>query len=111
MSIMTIIVPADSNQSLLIRQTEGDLKILQTIVDGDIEAVGTGNCAIWLNDEGKLQGRPLNARATKLAHRLGVISADDAIVGDVAVTGFDDETGQNADAAPPILHFLAHVST
>lgn len=111
MSIMTIIVPADTTQDLLIRQTEGDLKTLQGIVNGDIEAVGTGNCAIWLNEEGKLQGLPVNDRATKLAHRMRVISAEDAIVGDVAVTGFDDATGQNADAAPPVLHFLSHVDT
>lgn len=111
MSIMTIIVPADTRKDLLIRQTEGDLNDLQAIVNGDIEAVGSGNCAIWLNETGKLQGLSVNDRATKLARRMRVISAADFIVGDVAVTGFNDDTGQAASAPSPVLQFLCKVDT
>lgn len=106
MSIRIITIPADETQPVTPSDSPGDLNALQAAVGGYIEAVGTGNICLWLDEEGKLKGRPVNARATKLAHRIKAISAQDVIVGDAVITGFNDDTGENADAPEAALIYL-----
>lgn len=67
------------------------LETLQAAVGGYIETVpcrdnGKGKVMI-LNEEGKLQGLPYNAKATAMAR--GIIADSDVIVGDVVIA---DET-------------------
>lgn len=109
MSIQMITVPANTAEPVTTTETDGSLTTLQTAVGGWVEAVGIGNVCIYLDEEGKLKNRPANVRATKLAHRLKLISAHDVIVGDAVVTGFNDDTGENADAPDTALHFLTNV--
>jgi len=60
------------------------LEELQAFVGGYIELVRIdGERNLWLNEEGKLDGLPLNVKATKLTH--GIIAEWDFIVGDVLV--------------------------
>lgn len=110
MSIQIITVPAETSTPVATIDSPGDLDALQEAVGGWIEAVGVGNIAIYLDEEGKLKGRSINVRATKLAHRMKVIHPTDCIVGDAVVTGFNDDTGENADAPAPALHFLNGVT-
>jgi hypothetical protein len=59
------------------------LKELQAIVGGYIEMVFLNNGQIMVvNEEGKLEGLPLNVRATEIIRRNG---KEDTIVGDVLV--------------------------
>ncbi|MGP9587232.1 DUF3846 domain-containing protein [Micrococcaceae sp. AOP34-BR2-30] len=106
MSINTIIIPAEASAPIRIEQTPGDLSFLQATVGGYVEAVGTGNICIWLDEEGKLKSYPVNRRATKLAHRIKAIDSNDFIVGDVVITGFNANTGENADAPQAAATYL-----
>jgi hypothetical protein len=56
---------------------------LQSFVGGYIEHIGSNYLQIWLNEEGKLENRPLNRRATRAAHIRHIIEPGDVIVGDV----------------------------
>ena len=65
------------------------LSILQEAVGGYIEGVPIENGYMYVNEEGKMQGLPVNVLATNL------IDFDDIIVGDVVILevgeGEDDE--------------------
>ena len=106
MSIRIITIPANEAQPVTPSDSPGDLAALQAAVGGYIEAVGTGNICLWLDEEGKLKNRPVNTRATKLAHRMKAISRHDVIVGDAVITGFNDDTGENADAPESALIYF-----
>lgn len=110
MSITIITIPAETTDTVATSQSSGNLDALQEAVGGYIEAVGVGNIAIYLDEEGKLKSRPINERATRLAHRLKVISAHDIIVGDAVVTGFNEHTGENTDAPAAALNYLKGTS-
>lgn len=106
MSIRVVTVPAEATEQVALTEIDGGLDSLQAAVGGWIEAVGAENYTIYLDEEGKLNQRPYNRRATKLAHRLKLIRLDDVIVGDAVVTGFDTETGENTDAPNWALRYL-----
>ena len=65
------------------------LSVLQAAVGGYIEGVPLNEGYMYVNDEGKLRGLPVNAPATDL------IDFNDVIVGDVVILavgeGEDDE--------------------
>lgn len=50
---------------------------------------------MWLNEEGKLVGLPMNYHATALAWLAGAISTGDWIAGDVVFTGTEDKHGNH----------------
>jgi len=61
------------------------LKFMQGVVGGDIEIIPFGNDKeLICNEEGKLQGLPLNVIATKLW--IDYYGGADLIVGDVIIT-------------------------
>lgn len=78
------------------------LAALQGVVKGYVEAIDlthpkTGSIAtMWLNEDGKYTGHAPNDFATALATFGGWrgIMAGDYIVGTVALTGFDPESGE-----------------
>lgn len=79
-------------------ETEGRLSQLQAFVGGYIEGVDLDpGTTLYLNEEGKLSGLPVNEVATRLTR--GIVSWHDLIVGDVVITGFDAETGENTDVS------------
>lgn len=62
-----------------------DYKQMQGYVGGCIEAITLDNNFImWCNEEGKLNGLPLNATATRIFH--DIFGPQDVIVGDVLIT-------------------------
>jgi hypothetical protein len=71
---------------------EGSLQTLQTAVDGLIEAVDINkNLTLWLNEEGKLLGLPMNSVGTAMYRRATEIT--DTIVGNIVLTGGVDDEG------------------
>lgn len=92
-------------------ETVGDraaLVALQEVVGGRVEAVvlGPGNVvapghALYLNEEGKLNGLPVNEIATRMTR--GVLAFNDMIVGDVALVGPADEDGDETDPDEAVL--------
>jgi hypothetical protein len=91
------IIPADAGQEVAFEELEHiGLQYLQQKVGGWVEAVGipdTGT-SIYLNEEGKLVGLPVNARASRLAHEHHAVRPTDFIVGDVVVVGPVDAQGE-----------------
>lgn len=75
-----------------------DYRWLRGIVGGNIEAVDLEpDVTLYLNEEGKLVGLPLNPLASRLAHHHGAIYSDDDVRGPVAIVGFDRSTGDSVE--------------
>lgn len=79
-----------------VHPADGDtfsLKELQGFVHGYIEVLPVGESYMFMNEEGKLKGLPLNQLATQLTrHRL---ARADVIVGDVLVcSGLEAGVGE-----------------
>lgn len=96
-TVHAIVIPADSeplHEEYLERRDE--LKQLQTFVGGWIEAVegANGSLTFWVNEEGKLNGLPFNARATSMWWQSWPeIAGLDVLCGDVVLTGGADSNG------------------
>lgn len=98
-------VPADPAQTITFREvTDGEhlLAELQDLVGGDIEAVRLTRRAMtmYINETGKLERLPMNARATILAEWDNALHPGDTINGDAVLTGPMDSTG----VVTPIVH-------
>lgn len=90
---VALLIPADDASP--VREVEvGGLADLQALVGGFIESVpyaGRVDVVPYFNEEGKLLGLPVNARATRLLDLS--LFAFDHVVGEVVLTGFNPETG------------------
>ena len=89
------IIPADETAEVRFEDVERiNLEFLQGVVGGWIELLPIPGLEVnmYLNEEGKIEGLPLNHRASSIAHRTHAVSGYDYIVGDVVlVDGIDDE--------------------
>jgi hypothetical protein len=110
MSMKTAVIPADTDQPVRFEEVPSiGLDYLQGQVGGCVEAVWiyATNVSVYLHEEGKQLGLPVNKRASRLARRNGAISLLDTIVGDVVIVGpVDDEgydTGLTEDQASWLL--------
>ncbi len=76
----------------------------QRHVGGWVEALGTDDEAhiLWLNEEGKLMGLPVNERADALTRELvtGLVPGD-RIVGPVVITGPLAQDGETYETPSP----------
>lgn len=108
-----MIIPADESKPIRIENVCG-LDEMQIIV-----AEGTGKSRGWIelvpltlrlagnvvevslfcHEEGKLEGLPLNRRATEMAK--GNLQPGDYLAGDVFLTGAPDENGDETDVPLP----------
>lgn len=101
------VIPADPDLPLSFRDiscAESDeyLADLQDLVGGDIEAVRLTRRAMsmYLNETGKIERLPVNARATILAEWDNALRPGDTINGDAVLTGPMDNYGVDT----PIVH-------
>jgi hypothetical protein len=62
------------------------LALLQGWVGGYVEAVYFGDGVGWLNEEGKLQGLPINELATMICHTQRALPLNDYIAGPLVIT-------------------------
>lgn len=92
---MKALVVEASGESRLVELPDDDasqLHALQRLVDGYIEAVGGPDWVVYVNEEGKLDGLPVNARATAVVETLlPGFSAHDVLVGTAVFLGRDGE--------------------
>ena len=94
-SVEMIRIPADPAVPIERVQVEYSLDRMQSLVGGYIEHVALPGAVIVVNEEGKLQGLPLNARATSVwwlaqMSRHGA-HTQDALAGDAVIAGIDGE--------------------
>lgn len=74
-------------------QDEAQLKILQEAVGGWVQAIDfTPTLTLWCNEEGKLNGLPINPMATFLWERY--FGFTDIICGNVIFTGGTGDEGE-----------------
>jgi hypothetical protein len=86
-----------TNNTLVVEQDTNEFVSYETLsraVGGMIEAVTLPNgLTLWVNEEGKMDGLPVNDYATRLfASAFG--AGIDIIVGDAIVTGGADDEGE-----------------
>ena len=94
-----------------IELTEGEsqLKVLQDAVGGWVQAVDfTQDLTLWCNEEGKLNGLPINPMATFLWEKY--FGFTDVICGNVIFTGGTGDEGEtlglNEETAKELRDFL-----
>ena len=58
------------------------LEDFQQHVGGYVEALSSddGDHTIWLNEEGKIAGLPVNSKGHRIVHELTILAPDDVIV-------------------------------
>lgn len=89
-----IYIPADPTLPIeMLTRRKDDLDGLQELVGGWLEASTCGLAVAWMNEEGKLQGLPVNPRATVLWHRMLGYQPGDVLCGNVYFTGRPDSRG------------------
>lgn len=71
--------------------SDDSLGKLQAAVGGYVQAVDIGPYTMWLDEEGKMKGKPANVFGTFAWH--SIYGPTDVIVGDVVVTGPSDRNG------------------
>ncbi|MCI1261823.1 MAG: DUF3846 domain-containing protein [Tetrasphaera jenkinsii] len=96
-------VPVDG--APVVKDIAGDLNSLQAEVGGWIEAVATEaeDISVYCNEEGKIEGLPVNPNTDAIQALEIVLSPGDFIVGPLVVTGFDPETGEQEDVPEAAL--------
>jgi hypothetical protein len=103
-----LFIPVEGEPSLVDIPDSGDgeLQELQRLVGGWIEYVPTEQpITLYCNEEGKIEGLPLNPRAT--LHFSGLLQVGDYLAGDVVVLGPIDEHGENTGIDPSWLQAVA----
>lgn len=99
--LRALAIPADGSPTMV--EVEDNLESYQAAVDGMIEAVyltrdNEDTACMYLNEEGKITGLPINAMASKAAWRGAAIPINDYIAGDVIVLrafGTEPMDGEN----------------
>lgn len=90
-----VVIPTEGTayQLEVPEETASQVAVLQKLVGGYIEAVRTPHLlTLFCNEEGKLEGRPANWRATHLFG--GLLGEHDYLAGDVVIMGPVDEDGE-----------------
>jgi hypothetical protein len=97
MMVKALFIPV-SGPARIEEVERNDLRSMQDLVGGYLEAVwlpGAGRAHLYVNEEGKLNGLPMNVVANTLWHRLTGPSGD-VLVGDALVLG-GTAAGNEAD--------------
>lgn len=102
----------DANQALIIKTdgtteivdyfTDNEYDMLRDAVGGYIEAVTMPDSILWVNEEGKIHGLPVNTRAT--AYFQQHFGPCDIIVGNAVITGREDDLGNCSTLDPKIMN-------
>jgi hypothetical protein len=96
-----IIQPDDTYE---VREIAQDIRTLQGLVDGYLEAWSTEHCVFWFNEEGALKGMPPNAMATYLWWKIcPEMEERDMLRGPVFVTGPHDEAGDSLPVSDDVI--------
>lgn len=106
-----IIIPHDDSKQTSMPYGNAEYRVLQQIVGGYIELVTLQDpndqmppVSMYVHEEGRITGDPVNDRATAVARRYGWPDGYD-IVGNVVVLGPPDREGNDTDAP---LEFAVH---
>lgn len=97
-----------------VTEFDGELRELQAAVGGYIEAIpSTDDVTMWINEEGKLHGLPVNRLAMDVWIRFDVFRCmigGDWIAGSCVVTGGPTPAGNTRDLAERWRRWVLHVA-
>lgn len=85
---------------------EESFDVIRIVVGGWIELVRLEFGDMYINEEGKIDGLPVNARASQLAWTQGAIAEDDCIVGNAILFGKGNEFGEETSITPECRAWL-----
>jgi hypothetical protein len=108
------VVTIGVDMSLTQEVIENGCAPLQERVGGWIEAVSSddGEVTLWINEEGKLLGLPVNELGTTLWHIISPRMAGvDVLCGPVVVSGGTDPEGDTLSVPQGLLKVLEQVGT
>jgi hypothetical protein len=106
--VHAIQIPVEEDRPLY-KVTLEDLSGMQAAVGGYIEVIDLGplTASLIINEEGKLERRPINRRATLLFWLLfPSVRHRDVIVGDVLIVGHPDNQGNTTDAPENVVELF-----
>jgi len=89
-------IPVEEHPEIItVNEGQDELALLQKAVGGYIEAVEVteDGHTLYLNDEGKMNGLPVNETATRMTR--GILSPFDLIMGDAVLVGPVDDEGES----------------
>ena len=91
-----LIVPARLSQPVRVETVDATLTTLQILVEGNVEAITSGDWHVYMNDEGNFIKLPGNGRAEVLIREAGV-HLEDTFSGTAVFLGHGRH-GDKADA-------------
>lgn len=98
--ITAIVIPEDQAQPLHLEQIPSDVDAYWAVVRGPLLQLVTSNrpsAALYVNEEGQLDGLTVNARATALMWvHTSKLRSHDVIVGDALLVGPPDPSGNKS---------------
>jgi hypothetical protein len=88
--IRALIIQPDNTYE--VREIEQDIRTVQGLVGGYLEAISTEHCVFWCNEDGKHHELPCNTMATYLWWKANpTMEGVDVLQGTVFVTGPTDD--------------------
>lgn len=103
--IQVLIINPDDTYEL--RVIEQDLKTLQGLVGGWIEAIHTDAACFWADEDGKEKGCPTNSLATYLWWNLKPeMEGLDVLRGPIFLTGHDDGHGNSLPVPDDVIEYF-----
>jgi hypothetical protein len=103
--IQVLIINPDATYEL--RTVEQDLKVLQGLVGGWIEAIRTDAACFWANEDGKANECPTNSLATYLWWNFDPkMEGLDVLRGPIFLTGHDDGAGNSLPVPDEVIEYF-----
>jgi hypothetical protein len=109
-----LIIPADQTAELRLEQLGTEPKDIQGVAGGPFQGIGfelpsafdgpARPVVLYVSEYGKLDGLPLNSRATDLLRDVGVYGPADTLEGDVVCFGLQD--GAETDVPADVVTYL-----
>lgn len=106
-TVRALIIPVDDAQPIRVESLALTPAAFQAVVGGWIEAVALRQprATMYLDEEGKLKGQPVNRIATMLAWQHGHPTGDQ-IVGDCLIVGPPTTGGNDTDVPAAYVNVL-----
>jgi Domain of unknown function (DUF3846) len=106
--IRALIIRPDSTYE--VREIEQDIRTLESIVGGYVEAYSTGHCTFWYDSEGEFKDQPTNKVATYLWWKLcPEVEGRDVLQGTVFVTGVAAEDGDSLPLSDDVVELFEQI--
>lgn len=111
-----LVVPADPKEPVRVidlNAGEGSLDNLQKAVGGLVDCVAHREGDLWINDEGRINGSPVNVRITHWVlnesafAKEGHVGEWSVLYGDVVVTGGPDREGDSTEVDPALVQYFS----